>query len=101
MDPYTVQPWMPWALVTALLMMGAWMRMGSSLFVLGIAALVALVEALLKYPRPVQIASFVATSGVLAFAHWAIGHRRRGGEPRRCGKEPGNDGALRRNNREA
>lgn len=88
MDPYTVQPWMPWALVTALLMMGAWMRMGSSLFVLGIAALVALIEALLKYPRPVQIASFVAASCVLAFAHWALGRKRSGGEPCRCGKEP-------------
>jgi membrane protein implicated in regulation of membrane protease activity len=84
MDPYTVQPWLPWALVTALLMMGAWMRMGSSLFVLGVAALVALVEAALKYPRRVQIASFVAVSCVLAFLQWAYGRRRRAVAARCC-----------------
>lgn len=104
MDPYTVQPWLPWALVTALLMLGAWMRMGSSLFVLGIAALVALVEALLKYPRWVQIVSFVAASGVLAFANWAMGRRRCGAAPCGCGRKQTpreGDGATMRNEREA
>lgn len=104
MDPYTVQPWMPWAVVTALLMLGAWMRMGSSLFVLGIAALVALVEAVLRYPRWVQIASFVAASCVLAVLHWALGRGRRGSTVCGCGKgygAPGSDGAAsERHNRE-
>jgi membrane protein implicated in regulation of membrane protease activity len=80
MDPYMVQPWLPWALVATLLILGAWMRMGPSLFALGVAALIAMVEAILKYPRRVQIASFVAASCVLVFVHWAFGRARRGGE---------------------
>jgi|ADurb_Cas_01_Slu_FD_contig_31_2661485_length_1573_multi_6_in_0_out_0_2 membrane protein implicated in regulation of membrane protease activity len=80
MDPYTVQPWMPWAVVTALLMLGAWMRMGSSLFALGIAAAIALVEALLRYPLAAQVATFVVSSGALVFAQWVLGRGRgRGG----------------------
>lgn len=104
MDPYTVQPWMPWTLVTALLMLGAWMRMGSSLFVLGIAAIIALVEAVLKYPLRVQVASFVTASCILAFAHWAVGRGHAGGGSCRCGQDrtaPGSDGAPTTTNKEA
>ena len=83
MDPNTVQPWMPWAVVATLLLLGVWMRMGSSLLPLGVAAVVALAVAVAVYGLGVQIASFATASCILALLQWAYGRRREAGTARR------------------
>lgn len=75
MDPCMVQHWLVWSILTALLMLGAWMKMGSYLFYLGLAAIIALVEALYCFRVSVQILSFVAASIVLVCGSWAISAR--------------------------
>jgi membrane protein implicated in regulation of membrane protease activity len=85
-DPNTVQPWMPWAVVATLLLLGAWMRMGSSLLALGAAAVVALAEAVAGYGLRVQIASFATASCILALLQWAHGRARGAGTARRGGE---------------
>jgi len=66
-----VQHWLVWSIVTALLMLGAWMKMGSYLFFLGLAALLALGESVCNARLSVQIVSFVVASCVLALLHYA------------------------------
>lgn len=66
-----VQHWLVWSIVTSLLMLGAWMKMGSYLFFLGLAALLALGESICNARLSVQIVSFVASSCVLALLHYA------------------------------
>jgi membrane protein implicated in regulation of membrane protease activity len=89
MGPYIVQHWLVWGIVVALLMLGAWMRMGFYLFYLGLAALLALVEALFHVRLRWQLASFVAASAILAYLNWAIAARcGRGGPPRVDGAKP-------------
>lgn len=86
MDPYIVQHWLVWAIVAALLMFGAWMRMGSYLFYLGVAALIALAEALLRLRLRWQLGSFIAASVV----PWLLGRavaRPRGKNAQECVKE--------------
>jgi len=81
MDPSVVQHWLVWAIIAALLMLGAWLRMGSYLFYLGLAALLALAEAVLHIRLRWQLASFVAASAVFALLSWAVSSRHpRGGE---------------------
>ena len=75
MDPYMVQHWLAWSIVVVLLMLGAWMKMGSYLFYLGLAALLALVEAILRFRLSIQIVSFVVASIVLVCGSWAISSR--------------------------
>jgi len=75
MDPYMVQHWLVWSIVVVLLMLGAWMKMGSYLFYLGLAALLALVEAILRFRLSIQIVSFVVASIVLVCGSWAIASR--------------------------
>ncbi len=75
MGPYMVQNWLVWSIVVVLLMLGAWMKMGSYLFWLGLAALLALVEAILHFGLWVQIVSFVMASIVLVCGSWAISSR--------------------------
>jgi membrane protein implicated in regulation of membrane protease activity len=80
-----VQHWLVWGILTALLMLGAWMKMGSYLFYLGLAALIALVEAVYRFSLSVQILSFVAASIVLVCGSWTISarvqKRKSGGQP--------------------
>jgi membrane protein implicated in regulation of membrane protease activity len=72
MDPYMVQHWLVWSIVVVLLMLGAWMKMGSYLFYLGLAALLALAEAIRGFRLSIQIVSFVVASIVLVCGSWAI-----------------------------
>ena len=70
-----VQHWLVWSILTALLMLGAWMKMGSYLFYLGLAAVIALVEAVYRFRVSVQILSFVVATIVLVCGSWAISAR--------------------------
>jgi len=82
MGPYEVQHWHAWLIVVVLLMLGAWMRMGSYLLLLGIAAIIALIEAWMKVRLPWQVATFVAASLILSLIHWAMASRKGGkGKP--------------------
>ena len=72
MEGYDIQPWLVWGIVSALLMMGAWMRVGAYLFYLGLAALLALVESLFEVRLRWQVVSFVAASCVFAFCYWCL-----------------------------
>ncbi len=73
MEGYTIQPWLVWAVVTVLLMLGAWMRMGAYLACLGTAALLSMLEAkAFGWEVPWQIGSFIAVSIVLFLFYWNI-----------------------------
>ncbi|MDD5557165.1 MAG: hypothetical protein PHN82_07950 [bacterium] len=74
-----VQPWLVWGILAAVLMLGAWMRMGSYLYWLGAAAILALVEAAAGCRLAIQIATFAAASSVPALLQRAVSSRRRAG----------------------
>ena len=75
MEEYGIPPWLVWGIVTVLLMMGAWMRLGVYLFYLGVAALLALGEAIYGVSLRWQIVSFVAASSILSLCYWYLGGR--------------------------
>ncbi|MCX6356857.1 MAG: hypothetical protein NT045_03110 [Candidatus Aureabacteria bacterium] len=75
MDPNVVQHWLVWSIVAALLMLGGWLKTGSYLLMLGIAALLSLVEAILHVRLVVQVVSFVAASAILVLINWAVATR--------------------------
>ena len=71
-EGYAIQPWLVWSVLAALLMLGAWLRMGGYLLCLGLAALLALVEALAGARSLWQIASFIVASCVLFLLYWGM-----------------------------
>lgn len=81
MEGYTIDPWLVWSVVTVLLMLGAWMKMGAYLGYLGIAALLSLLEAkVLGWEVPWQIGSFVAVSLLLFLFYWNISGKKASGK---------------------
>ncbi len=70
MEGYVIQPWLVWGILAVLFILGAWMRMGSYLLCLGLAALVALVEATSQLTLKWQIGSFVIASCLFVFLSW-------------------------------
>lgn len=67
MEGYVIQPSLVWSILVVLFMVGAWMRMGSYLWCLGLAALIALVELGFDIALRWQIGSFVIASGAFYF----------------------------------